>query len=259
VVRLRRRAASAARERGVEAAGRRYLLYVLLPVWFVPAVLDYLMHRRSHIEGTAGPRESLVHSVMMAEIGVPTWIGLLCEVSPGMLAAMAAAAVVHDATAILDARTAVRGGRQLSPVEMNIHSFLEALPFTALGVLCCLHWDELRELTSRPSRRWWRMELKHEPLPPRYLAGIAAATVTLTEFFDRAGMQGTKLREQTSKDDPAEVAGEGFEALMAGQDHVVAGSAKNKAQVASGRLMPETAKAAMQARQTQPGTGGRPD
>jgi uncharacterized protein len=79
---------------------------------------------------------------------------------------------------------------------------------------------------------------------------------TDTEFFDRSGMQGTKLREETAKDDPAEVAREGFEALMAGKDHVVAGSMKNKAQVAAGRIMPETAKAATQARQTEPGSGG---
>jgi len=32
---------------------------------------------------------------------------------------------------------------------------------------------------------------------------------TDTEFFDLADMQGTKLREQTAKDDPAEVAREG--------------------------------------------------
>jgi hypothetical protein len=36
---------------------------------------------------------------------------------------------------------------------------------------------------------------------------------------------------------------------------VVAGSMKNKAQAASGRVMPETAKAATQARQTAPGSG----
>ncbi len=170
---------SAVRKRGVEAASRRYLLYVLLPVWFVPGFLDYLMHRRTHIEDTAGPRESLIHSLMMTEIGIPAWIALLCEVSPGMLAAMAAAAAVHDATAIVDARTAVRGGRRVSPAEMNVHRFLEALPFTALGVLCCLHWDKLRELRGRPSSRWWRIELKREPLPVPYLAGIAAATVAL--------------------------------------------------------------------------------
>jgi short-subunit dehydrogenase len=82
---------------------------------------------------------------------------------------------------------------------------------------------------------------------------------TDTEFFDRAGMQGTKLREDTPKDDPAEVAREGIEALMAGRDHVVAGSMKNKVQAASGRLLPETAKAATQARMTEPGGGSQPD
>lgn len=37
------------------------------------------------------------------------------------------------------------------------------------------------------------------------------------------------------------MAREGFEALMSGQGHVAAGSAKNKAQVAASRVMPETA------------------
>jgi short-subunit dehydrogenase len=78
--------------------------------------------------------------------------------------------------------------------------------------------------------------------------GIQAVTALMpaptdTEFFDRAGMQGTKLREQTAKDDPAEVAREGFEALVAGKDYVIAGSAKNKAQAAAGRVLPETKKA----------------
>jgi uncharacterized protein len=77
---------------------------------------------------------------------------------------------------------------------------------------------------------------------------------TDTEFFDRAGMRGTKVAE-AAKDDPAQVAKEGYEALLAGKDHLVAGAMKNKAQTAGGRLMSETAKAAMQARQTEPHSG----
>jgi short-subunit dehydrogenase len=42
------------------------------------------------------------------------------------------------------------------------------------------------------------------------------------------------------------------------EDHVVAGSMKNKVQAASGRVLPETAKAATQARMTEPGSG-QPD
>ena len=77
---------------------------------------------------------------------------------------------------------------------------------------------------------------------------------TDTEFFERAGMQDTKV-DSSSKDDAAEVAKEGFEALMAGKDHVVAGSAKNKAQVAAARVLPETAQAKVHAPQTKPGGG----
>ena len=91
----------------------------------------------------------------------------------------------------------------------------------------------------------------------------AGVTVTVlmpgptdTEFFDRAGMRDTKLYE-TKKDDPAQVAREGFDALMAGKDHVVAGAARNKAQVAMGRALPEEVKAEMQAKQTRPGGGSR--
>ena len=74
---------------------------------------------------------------------------------------------------------------------------------------------------------------------------------TDTEFFERAGMEDTRAGEGT-KDDPAEVAKDGFEALLAGKDHVIAGSVKNKAQVAGGRLMPEKARAALHAAQTKP-------
>jgi short-subunit dehydrogenase len=77
---------------------------------------------------------------------------------------------------------------------------------------------------------------------------------TDTDFFERAGMEDTKLGAMENKDDPAEVAREGFEALMAGKDHVVAGSLKNKAQTAASKVMPESAKAKMQAGMTEPGS-----
>ena len=74
---------------------------------------------------------------------------------------------------------------------------------------------------------------------------------TDTEFFDRAGMDDTKVAE-ARKDDPAEVAKDGFEALMAGKDHVIAGSVKNRAQVAGAKVLSEKARAAIHAAQTKP-------
>ncbi|MBV9950755.1 MAG: SDR family NAD(P)-dependent oxidoreductase [Acidimicrobiia bacterium] len=74
---------------------------------------------------------------------------------------------------------------------------------------------------------------------------------TDTEFFERADMEDTKLG-QSKKDDPVEVAREGFEALMAGDDHVVAGSFKNKVQAGMAKVLPERATAAAHAPMSRP-------
>jgi short-subunit dehydrogenase len=68
---------------------------------------------------------------------------------------------------------------------------------------------------------------------------------TDTNFFDRAGMRDTKLGAMDSKDDPLDVAREGFHALMAGKDLVVAGSIRNKVRATVGKVLSETAKAKM--------------
>ncbi len=74
---------------------------------------------------------------------------------------------------------------------------------------------------------------------------------TDTEFFERAGLEGTAVGS-SAKDDPADVARDGFEALMVGKSQVVGGSAKNKVQVAAAKLLPDQARAATHARMTKP-------
>ena len=59
---------------------------------------------------------------------------------------------------------------------------------------------------------------------------------TDTDFFHRAGMDGTPVGDG-AKDDPAEVARQGFEALMADRHHVIAESLKTKVQGAATNLM----------------------
>jgi short-subunit dehydrogenase len=77
---------------------------------------------------------------------------------------------------------------------------------------------------------------------------------TDTEFFERADMMDTKVGAG-SKDDPAKVAEQGFEALMKGDDHVVAGSLKNKVQAVAAKAMPDTVKAETHRRMAEPGSG----
>lgn len=163
---------------GADAATRRYLMYVVAPGSLLPGLLDYGMHRRTGIEHAGGVRESLIHSLMMTEVGVPVWMALLLEVNPGVLSMMAGAALVHEATAAWDVRTAVDAGREVTPAEQLIHSFLETLPFTALAGLTCLHWDQVR----RVPRHWrdrglWRLRPKRRALPRPYLISLGAAAV----------------------------------------------------------------------------------
>lgn len=76
---------------------------------------------------------------------------------------------------------------------------------------------------------------------------------TDTNFFHRAGMDDTKLgTEGKYTNDPAEVAEQGFQALMDNKDHVFASSVKTKVQGEMGRFMPESVKAEMHRKQAEP-------
>jgi uncharacterized protein len=77
---------------------------------------------------------------------------------------------------------------------------------------------------------------------------------TETEFFERAEMEDTKVGAG-DKDDPAEVARQGFEALMNGDAKVVAGSLMNQVQGSvAGRVLPDGAKAEMHRKMAEPGS-----
>ncbi len=74
---------------------------------------------------------------------------------------------------------------------------------------------------------------------------------TETNFFHRAGMDDTMVGE-SKKDDPAEVARQGFEALMAGKDHVIAGSLKTKLMGNMAKVTPDTVNAQLHRGMAEP-------
>jgi len=77
---------------------------------------------------------------------------------------------------------------------------------------------------------------------------------TDTEFFQRADMLDTKVGTD-DKDDPADVARDGFEALMAGDERVVSASMKTKLQGRASRVLPDSVKAGMHRKMAEPGSG----
>ncbi len=77
---------------------------------------------------------------------------------------------------------------------------------------------------------------------------------TDTEFFERADMLDTRVGQTMSKDDPADVARDGFEAMMAGREQVVSASLSTKAQGRLDRFLPERLKSQMHRRMAEPGS-----
>ncbi len=77
---------------------------------------------------------------------------------------------------------------------------------------------------------------------------------TETNFFHRADMDDTMVGT-SKKDDPADVAKDGFEALMAGKDKVIAGSLKTKVQGVTAELIPPTVSTEMHRKMSEPGSG----
>ena len=161
------------RETDAESASTRYVLFVLVPLWIVPGVLDWYWHKQTDIENTSGLKESLIHSLMMGEVGVPILLGLLFEINPLALTFMAAALAAHSATAIWDVSLAVHH-REVTPREQHTHSFLEVLPFMGMAFAATLHGDATRRLLTGKTRSGdWNLKVKRPRLPIPYLAGVA--------------------------------------------------------------------------------------
>jgi short-subunit dehydrogenase len=77
---------------------------------------------------------------------------------------------------------------------------------------------------------------------------------TDTRFFERANMLDTKVGQDDSKDDPADVAKTGFDAMMNGDGDVVSG-AKNKIQSAMANVTPAGMLAERHRKMAEPGSG----
>jgi short-subunit dehydrogenase len=74
---------------------------------------------------------------------------------------------------------------------------------------------------------------------------------TETRFFERAGMLDTNVG-QSEKADAEQVAKQGFDALMDGDAHVIAGPLKTKVQGMANEVLPEALKAKAHRRMAEP-------
>ena len=149
------------------------LLYFVLPLWVLTGAADWLCHRRARIESTAGPFESMLHLLLLAEAGIPLLAGLLLEITGAVLALMIVCFVVHELTGYWDIRYATQH-RGITPIEQRVHDYLAAIPFAALLLVMVAHWQSTLSLIGQApfdaGLRW-----KPLPLPIGYVIGIIVA------------------------------------------------------------------------------------
>jgi hypothetical protein len=177
----------------------------VLPIWIAAGLADWWCHRRTDIERTAGVTESAIHAAMMIEGGLPTLLGLFCEVNAGVLGLTYLTLAVHELTAIWDVAYA-EGRREVTPTEQHVHGFLERVPLMATVMLTVLHWDQARSVFGIEGDPDWRLRTKRRQLSLRYRAGVLGAVAALValpygEELVRCGRASVKRNSQLAAGD----------------------------------------------------------
>jgi hypothetical protein len=156
-----------------------FMLWVLLPVWLLAGIADYLLHRRTSIEQTSGVKESALHVLQAAQIAVPLFAGLFLEINSLVLGVMIVCVAAHTLTALWDA-TYTTPRRYISPFEQHVHSHLEYVPIIAVSLLVLLYWDEFRALFGAGvGAASLNLRLKDEPVPLPYVVGVLLVFLVL--------------------------------------------------------------------------------
>jgi hypothetical protein len=148
------------------------LMYFLVPVWLIAGFIDWIFHKASDIEHTAGTKESLIHVLMFVEVGIPLLAALFLDINALVIGGMIAAFFIHEATALWDVSYAV-SKRWVSPVEQHVHSFLEMLPLMAICIISLVHEAQFLALFGHGSEAArYTVMLKTDHLPAGYIAGF---------------------------------------------------------------------------------------
>ena len=156
---------------------RSVLMYFVLPLWLVAGFADYLCHRASHIATTSGPKESLIHLLMLTEIGIAVTAAMTFEINAAVIVLMIIVWAAHEATAVWDV-TFAHHKREVTPIEQWVHGYLGVLPLLSLLMVVVLHWSQFLALfglgTEAPR---FDIVWKDPPLPWGYVLPIMSATV----------------------------------------------------------------------------------
>jgi hypothetical protein len=139
------------------------ILYGLLPLWGVAGFIDWCCHRATKVESTSGLKESLVHSLMGIQLGIPIVLCLQFEINVLILLICVVMWLTHEVAAHWDVHYAT-SRRHISIWEVHVHNYMATVPLYLMMLIVILNWDvavkaatldwggqfELRPVAERP-------------------------------------------------------------------------------------------------------------
>lgn len=123
------------------------ILYGLLPLWGITGFIDWYCHRSTGIERTSGLRESLVHSLMGIQLGIPILLCLLFQVNVLILLLCLVAFLCHEVVAHYDVHYSAPL-RTISIWEVHVHNYMATIPLYLLMLIVVLNWEVVLRLLS---------------------------------------------------------------------------------------------------------------
>jgi len=159
----------------IEAA----LLYFVMPLWILAGFADWLCHRIARIEYSAGPTESVIHLLMMAEAGLAVLAALFLEITGAIMVFLFGLWLVHEVTSYWDLHYA-SSRRVIAPWEQRVHDYLANAPLLALLLVAILHWTQVAAIFGTgPEPFDGGIRLKQEPLAMGYILGVLGTILVL--------------------------------------------------------------------------------
>jgi len=153
------------------------IVYVLLPLWLAAGLADWMCHRATAIEHTSGVKESALHFVMLAQIGLPVLAALLFEPNALVFALLIGGFLLHQLTELWDV-TYSEKSRRITPLEQQVHGVMEMLPFAIIVLLASMHWAQFCALFGiGDERARFVLEARTPAISRAYLAGLGCAIV----------------------------------------------------------------------------------
>ena len=165
------------------------ILYLFLPLWGIAACIDWYCHKVTKIEENTGLKESILHSVMGIQVGIPIFLCLLFQVNLLILGICAFSVILHEFVAHMDVKLAVPE-REISVWEMHAHSYLATIPIYLFVLILIINWDVLELLMAGKTEGQFRFQLisySHggDDYLPKYLAFTVLCAIPYIEELVR--------------------------------------------------------------------------